>query len=127
MLVRLIENIFPTNLKTAVNRPKKQSLEKNNLNNYHPIVQLSVFSKIIERIASKQIMQHLISHNLLHSHQSAYIPALARINNDNLANDIGTIIVFLDLSAAFYIPNYSILNNRLANEGFTGKALWPSV
>ena len=50
-------------------------------------------------------MQHLIRHNILHSHQSAYVPnkstetALARINNDIIANDIGTVIVFLDLSA----------------------------
>ena len=51
-------------------------------------------------------MQHLIRHNILHSHQSVYVPnkstetALARINNDILANDICTIIDFLDLSAA---------------------------
>ena len=63
-------------------------------------------------------MQHLIRHNILHSHQSAYVPnkstetALARINNDILANDIGTIIAFLYLSAAFDTLNHSILINR---------------
>ena len=73
-------------------------------------------------------MQHLIRHNILHSHQSAYVPnkstetALARINNDILANDIGTIIVFL-LSAAFDTLNHSILINRLANAGFLYMAL----
>ena len=58
-------SIFPTSLKTAVIRPilKKTGLEKNNLNNYRPITQLSVFSKIIECVASKQIMKHLIRHN----------------------------------------------------------------
>ena len=63
-------------MKTDVIRPilKKAGLEKNNLNNYRPIAQLSVFSKIIERVASKQIMQHLIRHNILHSHQSTYVP-----------------------------------------------------
>ena len=49
--------------------------------------------------------------------------ALARINNDILANDTCTIIVFLDLSAAFDTINHSILINRLANAGFTGNAL----
>ena len=124
-------SIFPTSLKTAVIRPilKKAGLEKNNLNNYRPIAQLSVFSKIIERVASKQIMQHLIRHNILHSHQSTYFPnkstetSLARIKNDILANDIGTIIIFLDLSAAFDTFNHSILINRLANAGFTGNSL----
>ena len=78
-------------LKTGVIRPilKKYGLEKNTLYNYRPIAQLSVFSKIIER-AAKQIMQHLIRHNILHSHHSAYDPnkstetAHARINNDIL-------------------------------------------
>ena len=111
-------SIFPTSLKTAVIRQilKKAGLEKNNLNNYRPIAQLSVFSKIIERVASKQIMQHLISHNILHSHQvtnKITETALARINNDILANDIGTIIVFLDLSAAFDTLKHSILITRL--------------
>ena len=55
-------SIFPTYLKTAVIRLilKKAGLEKNNLNNYRLIAQLSVFSKIIERVVTKQIMQHLI-------------------------------------------------------------------
>ena len=68
-------SIFPTSLKTAVIRQilKKAGLEKNNLNKYRPIAQLSVFSKIIECVASKQIMQYLIRHNILHSHQSAYV------------------------------------------------------
>ena len=126
-----ISSIFPKSLKTAVNRPilKKASLYKNNLNNYCPIALLSVFSKIIECVASKQIMQHLIRHNILHSHQSAYVPnkttetALARINNDILTNDRGTIIIFLDPSTAFDTLNHSILINRLANAGFIGISL----
>ena len=81
-------------------------------------------------------MQHLIHHNILHSHQRAYFPTrstattLARINNivqllllDILDNDISTIVVFLDLSAAFDTLNHSIMINRLANTGFTGKAV----
>ena len=71
----------------------------------------------------------MIRHNILHSHQSAYVPnkstetALARVNKDILTNDICTIIVFLDQSAAFDTLNHSILINRLANAGFTGNVL----
>ena len=74
-------------------------------------------------------MQHLILHNILPSHQSAYVlnkstvTALARINNNSLANDICTIIVLLDLSADFDTLNHSILINRLANAGFIGISL----
>ena len=49
--------------------------------------------------------------------------ALARINNDSLANDIITIIDLFDLSVASDILNHSILINRLANEFFTGEAM----
>ena len=78
-------------------------------------------------------MQHLIHHNILHSHQSACVPtkstatALARINNDILTYDISTIVVFLDLSAAFDTLNHSIMINRLANTGFTGKPVFAHV
>ena len=74
-------------------------------------------------------MQHLIRHNMHLSYQSAYVPnkntetALARINNDILANDIGIIIVFLNLSAAFDTHNHSMLINRLVNADFTVEAL----
>ena len=81
------------------------------------------------RVISQHIMQHLIYHNILHSRQSAYVPnkstetALARIYNDILANIYMHYYCFLDLSAAFDTLNHSILINRLANAGFTGKAL----
>ena len=71
----------------------------------------------------RHIIHHLIRHNILHSYQSAYVPnkstetTLTRINNDILANDIDTIIVFLDQSAAFETLNLSILTNP--NDHFT--------
>ena len=89
------------------------------MNNYRPISQLPVFSKLLERVVSQQIIKHIERHSLLHHHQS--VPhkrtetALTRINNIILANNEGTIIVFLDMSAAFGTLNHRILINHLVN------------
>ena len=74
-------------------------------------------------------MQNLIRHNIPHSRQSVYVSnkntdnAIARINNDILVIEIGTNIVFLDLSAAFDTLNHTILFTRLANTSSTCKSL----
>ena len=90
-------------MKISVIKPilKKKGLDKNNLNNYRPIFQLLVFSKLLERVISQQIIKYIERHSLLHPNLSAYVPhkstetALTRINNDILANNSGTIIIFL--------------------------------
>ena len=118
-------------MKIAVIKPilKKNGLDKNNLNNYRPISQLPVFSKLLERVVSQQIIKHIERHSLLHPNQSAYVPhrstetALTRINNDILANNSGTIIIFLDMSAAFDTLNHRTLINRLVIIGFRDDAL----
>ena len=49
--------------------------------------------------------------------------ALCRINDDVLNNKTGSIMLFLDLSAAFDTLNHKILIQRLIESGFSGKAL----
>ena len=107
----------------------KKGLDKNNLNNYRPISQLPVFSKLLERVVSQQIIKHIERHSLLHPNQSAYVPhkstktVLTRINNDILVNNSVTIIIFLAMSAAFDTLNHRTLINHLVNIGFRDDAL----
>ena len=122
---------FPASMKCSSIIPliKKPGSDKNILKNYRPISQLTAFSKLLERIVSTQIISHLLAAKVLHPHQSAYMPglstetALCRINYDVLNNKTGSLMFFLDLSAAFDTLNHKILIQRLIESGFPGKAL----
>ena len=61
-------------LKTAIITPilKKQNLDPNLFSNYRPISHLSLLSKILERIVSKQLIAHVNKNNLFFPFQSAF-------------------------------------------------------
>ena len=52
---------------------KKPSLDALSFNNYRPISNLSLLSKTIERIVSKQLSSFLTTNNILCTFQSAYV------------------------------------------------------
>jgi len=103
---------------------KKSTLDKEQLSNYRPISNLSLLSKIIERVVKSRLMDHLTSNNLLNPHQSAYCKhhstetALLYIH-DHLINAIGarkvSCLCLLDLSAAFDTIDHNILITRLSS------------
>ena len=94
---------------------------------------LKFISKLIERTVSTQLLDHLSANNTLEPLQSVYRAghstetALVKVRNDILNaidNYEVTIMLLLDLPAAFDTVNHSILINRLENcVGVTGKAL----
>ena len=98
---------------------KKPGNDKNILKNYRPISQLTALFKLLERIVSTQIISHILAAKVLHPHQSAYMhglsteTALCSINDDVLNNKTGSLMLFLDLSAAFDTLNHEILIQRL--------------
>ncbi|XP_033638509.1 uncharacterized protein LOC117299157 [Asterias rubens] len=101
---------------------KKQSLDKNNLNNFRPIYNLSFVSKVAEKVVVARFNAHLTEYGLRDDFQSAYTSfhsvetALLKVHNDIMIaidNKRAVLLVLLDLSAAFDTEDHNILLHRL--------------
>ena len=120
----LTTGIVPRDLKTAIIKPllKKPSLDKTLLKNYCPISNLPFLSKILEKVFLHKLLSHLQENNLSNPFQSAYRAGhstktvLLRIVNNILSaldNDNISVLLLLDLSAAFDTIDHQILLSRL--------------
>ena len=99
------------------------TLDKEELSNYRPILNLSLISKIIERVVKSRLMDHRTFNSLLNSHQSAYCKhhytetALLYIH-DYVISAMGSqkisCLCLLDLTAAFDTIDHDILITRLS-------------
>jgi len=118
---------------TAIVTMVSDEHDKDELSNYQPISNLSLLSKIIERVIKARLSDHLTSNNLLNHHQSAYCKhhstetALLYIH-DHLINAIGSRqisrLCLLDLSADFDTIDHNIFLTRLSSWfGIQGTAL----
>ena len=124
----------PPSLKLAAIKPvlKKHNLDPEDLSNYRPISNLPFLAKVLEKVVTLQLHDHLHSHHLYESFQSGFRPshstetALVRVLNDLLrSSDSGSpsLLILLDLSAAFDTVDHNILYRRLQEVGITGTAL----
>ncbi len=115
---------IPANMKEAMMNLilKKRQLDKDVINNYHPVSNLHFVSKLIERAVVKQLVNHLKANHLSEKFQSAYRhfhstkTALACVLNDLLIafdQKQSTFLVLLDLSAAIIAVDHSILLKEL--------------
>ena len=131
----LSAGIFPNDLKSAFVKPllKNTTLDSNDIKNYRPISNLSLLSKLIERVNANQLQLHLSSDGLMSEYQSAYRKfhssktALLRVQNDILASlnsGHSTALLFLDLSFVFDTTDHNILFHHLKHWfGFTSSTL----
>ena len=99
---------------------------------FRPISLLITFSKIIEKIAAKQMKEYLINNNFLNKFQSAYkskhstITALVEITDHifkSLDKSEITLLVLLDYSKAFDCANHKLILAKLKSFGFDNSAL----
>ena len=108
----LTTGVFPTSCKSSIVVPliKKNGLDCEVLKNYRPVSNLSFLSKIIEKIISVRILQHITDNDIIDGFLSAYKAghscetALLRVYNDiviTIGKGNGSFLVLIDLSAAF--------------------------
>ena len=126
---------FPRRLSTACVTPilKRGNLDVDDPCSYRPISNLSILSKLVERLCFRQLMGHLNRFSLLPTFQSAYREhhstetVILKLTNDFLsAMDNGnvTLLTSLDLSSAFDLVDHNVLLERLRRSfGITSSVL----
>ena len=118
---------------TIVPLLKKSGLDPEILKNYRPVSDIVLISKLIETVVLYRLNNHALAHNLQcdsqHGYKKFHSPEtlLIKVVNDVLVafdRNTGTILLLLDLSAAFDTVDIEKLIQILKNEyGITGTAL----
>ena len=118
--------VFPQSMKHAFIKPilKKPVLDPSESKNLRPISQLSYFSKILEKIATDQLLDHMSSFLTCETYQSGFKnfhstkTALLSVTNDlRRSSDNGhpSILIQLDFSSAFDTLDIPTLIDTLKN------------
>ena len=130
----LQQGVFPDAFKESLVKPL---LKKANLDlvdkNYRPVSNLQFISKLIERVAAEQLVDHINRNNLMEVNQPAYREfhstetALVKVSEDILKaidNKENLCLVLLDLLAAFDVTDHHKLLARMESRfGLPGTVL----
>ena len=126
------EGIFPDIWKTSGLVPIPKKGDKSSPSNYRPIALLSNLSKIQERIAFKNLYNHLLTNNLLYKYQSGFLPQHSTVFQlidiyhnicQSFDNQQFSCMVFCDVSKAFDRVWHKGLIFKLKQHGIDGEFL----
>jgi hypothetical protein len=133
LINRCLSQGIPASFKHSIITPiLKQGKPSSDLSSYRPISNLPYIAKLVENIVVGQITDHLDHNNLFDNQQFAYRAkhscelALLELSDFIFsAADKGevTIVLLLDMSAAFDTVEHSILLQRLSSMGIRDQAL----
>ncbi len=123
----LLTGIFPTAFKQARVTPllKKPTLNTSLLENYRPVSLLPFITKTLEQVVFNQLSSFLSKNNLLNVNQSGFrrghSTETALLCHWSLADcKSWSVLILLDLSAAFDTVNHQILLSTLSSLDITG-------
>ena len=121
--ISLASGFVPSTIKEAYITPiiKKSQLKRTDINNYRPISNLSVISKLLERAVCAQLAEYLDDNNLMPPNQSAYRrsysteTALTAVFSDIISElDRGNLVLLSMLHLlAFDCVDHDIILNKL--------------
>ena len=127
------EGIFPSSEKFSYVRPLlKVNKDPDDLSSFRPLYNTSVLSKLLEYAVLDQLKDHLSGFEFLPASQSAYRQlhsvetAMCKIYNDLVISKSRgecSILILLDLSAAFDTVDHELLINDLKLIGIGGRIL----
>ena len=128
----IIYKKFPSRWKNALVKPLPKINNPSCASDYRPISLLPAFSKVLEKLIAKQMIEYLKETNYFDNLQSAYksshstVTALLNVTDDIyecLENSELVFLVLLDYSKAFDCANHRLILAKLKAAGFRDDSL----